>query len=351
MDKNNKLVDFLDDKFEMQLEMSIDSESLSFFHFGCWGQDGCENKKPLKSIINKIKNDSSINFGIITGDNVYEHIQNNIKNYDKSILDNGIECLKQLIVPIFVAVGNHDIKNCNTLLDEIDKTAVILSQGRLSIDLEKSNWILPHNYYNVYLHLKGYDVNLIFIDTNLFMDSHEDCYFILENQTENRNIKLKKMLKWLDYILSKNTAKIVILIGHHYLFGYVCNPEIDNDDYLDKLPYVDSILDILNTHVRLKNVQGEYYYLCADIHNFQCITYTGIGIFCGLKINQIIGGVGGGTPDHLPLSNIGRIDFHYNSDNKMIGQVELIDKDIPYGYFKHIINSSDIISHIYVQTY
>lgn len=338
--ETNKLDEFISDNFDMQLEInSVDpSNKLNFFHFGCWGLDGCAANKPFSKIISSLMTRSDISLGLVVGDNVYEN--NGV--YDKKILYGGVECLKKLRVPILASVGNHDVINCQILKDQIDLTQIKLSNGSMIVDLERSNWIMPHNYYNVVYHLKNFSVNFINLDTNLFSapNANTDCY-----QDIDRQNKLTKMLEWLTTVLKLNKSKCIILCGHYCLFGLI-------DVKLVTLLNVGLLLDVLNTHRINSAYTNNYYYMCADIHNFQYIRFVGKGKYNGLIIHNIIAGIGGGVPDSITPILPGIVDtyiddqtikpYETNKSNEL-GQIELIDKGTPYGYLVHKIDENGVL--------
>jgi hypothetical protein len=354
---------FIEPVNEMQLELSINSSSISFFHFGCWGLgEDYDSENPtinnhFKEIIRLISQNPKLYFGIIAGDNLYKkdivdqtgHIYS---IYKKSILNDGIDLLQQLRLPIFSVVGNHDIYDCQVLYDQIDRTKIIVEQGQLTIDPNNIGWIMPHNYYNLYLHLQGHIVHFIFIDTNLFNDYVEDCYG-KHDQNYSRKTRLNLMLKWLEHILKNNIGHTIIIVGHVYLFGYVRPNDMfgnkinDMDDKLITLRHVGKLLKILHAFVTRTGYNRKIYYLCADIHNYQYIKFVGQGEYQNLEINNIIAGIGGGIPDPLPISECGTVS-EYKENGVALGTIELVDKGDCYGYLQHCLDSNGILHTAYV---
>lgn len=325
------------DPTEIQLSMKLSHNKIHFGHFGCWGLDGCAESGEFRKIIDNQMTDN-LDFNIITGDNVYTD-----KTYDKNIFEGGIDCLNNLNFPSYAVLGNHDVLQCKIMYDQIDRTEMKMSKGKLTIDLDNSKWVMPHNYYNLYVKSKSTDAEFIFIDTNLFNDYAEDCYTHLQNKKSiSRKQKLSDMLSWLDETLNKSTSTNIILVGHVYLFGYVRpedmygNTDDTREDKLVKLMHVEKLLHILDKYCKHKKI----YYLCSDIHHYQYIRFTGDNIFIGLNIDIIIAGTGGGIPDPLPKSHIGRVDKIKIGDST-IGEIELLDYDVPYGYMHHVISNTE----------
>lgn len=330
---------------DIDLKMTFNKNSISFGHFGCWGLDGCAESGDFRKLINNQLADN-LDFNIVTGDNVY--MQN---SYDPAILNGGINCLNNLTFPSFVALGNHDVLQCKIMYDQIDKTEMRLSNGKLLIDTEKSKWVMPHNYYTLQVNLTPINktVQFIFIDTNLFNDYAEDCYTHLQHQRSiSRKAKLQEMLLWIENIIATSTANMFIFVGHVYLFGYV-RPEdmygnfsTKHPDKIVKLMHVEKLL-----HIMKKIKSDKIYYLCSDIHHYQYIKFNGKNIFEGLNIDIITAGTGGGIPDPIPKSPIGRTDT-IKIGNEIIGQIELVDVDKPYGYMRHTFDGNKLITS-YVQ--
>ena len=323
---------------DIELYMEIHSNKIHFGHFGCWGLDGCAESGEFRKVINNQLADN-LNFNIVTGDNVY---MNEI--YDKNILDGGIDCLNNLSFPSYAILGNHDVMQCNIMNDQIDRTELKMSKGKLMVDLSESKWVMPHNYYNLVVKSKNTNVEFIFIDTNLFNDYAEDCYKYLQNKKSiSRKKRLGEMLQWFENTIEKSVSDIIIIVGHVYLFGYIRpddmygNTNENDDDKIVSLMHVEKLLYILNKYCKHRKI----YYMCSDIHNYQYVRFTGNNEYIGLNIDIITAGIGGGIPDPLPKSSIGRTD-DIKIGNENIGDIELLDKDTPYGYLHHIIDESEL---------
>jgi hypothetical protein len=345
---NAILKNFMHSYEEMELHMKFDTDFITFFHFGCWNVDGGEVDKPLYKVISQIKTHQDNMFGIIAGDNIYKEkkfldistgqIVDNIppdydnvtnpiyfpkKIYNKKILDEGIDSLEGINRPLFACVGNHDMEECEILLDEIDRTSILMTRGQLSINTDISKWIMPHNYYNLYCETNTFLIQFIFIDTNLFIDE-DDCYEHLELQ---RKSKLKFMLEWLHKVLQENRADKIFIVGHVYLFGF----KNKTSNQFVHLNNVELLLDVLN-----KSPMKKIYYLCADIHNFQHVKFIGAGQYDGLDIENFTAGIGGGVPDNIP-SLLNTIANTVMLNGKTIGTLELLGKAEPYGFMEYTI--------------
>jgi hypothetical protein len=298
-------------KSEMQLEMSINANLISFFHFGCLGTKG-EYHESFNDIVRNLEKNKNVSFGIIAGDDLIR-INDDIPN--KEIMNSRIKELESLTIPIFSVMGNHDFDNNQIVLDEIDRTQFIMFNGKLCIDTDKSKWVMPKNYYNLYIHLHRFSVHFVFIDTNLFRTN-----FI-------QNKDLDDMLSWLEYVLNQNTASIIVIVGNNHLFAFMNSA--NNTDTLSSLESVDKLLKVLVN----SQFSGKIYYLCSDIRNYQYLRFIGKGFYSGLSIDIINAGIGGGHVCPLPVSPL-----EYTIYLDSVGDVQLLDKDLPCGYLYHKIS-------------
>lgn len=334
--------DFLNNFFNNDsansIMVTVNNPYFQFFHFGCWNIDGCQEDSNLLNVVNVISKEEYM-FGIIAGDNVYKKayfLDNGIKKkmYKKEVLDDGITCLERLNVPLFTCLGNHDVETCDILIDEVRRTKGYFQNNRLIAIEPNARWILPHNYYDLIINVGDKKLHFIFIDTNLF-SIDKDCY-------DDKNDKLNVMLKWLDNRLKVN-ATITLIVGHVYLFGFKVK---NNNEQIVQLHNVERLLDVM-----MKNNKPMFYYLCADLHNFQHIIFTGAGKYDGMLIDNITSGTGGGSPDPIPVSDDGTITKVCNADGELLGSILLDKKHEPYGFVKHIFEDGKITSSYEYITY
>ena len=310
----------------VQLYTEIMTDEFNFFHFGCWNRDGCMDQSYLQKVVDAL-NGFNLSFGVIAGDNVYyrkiEKDGEIHKFYDRTILDKGIECLERLDIPLFACLGNHDVEKCNITEDEVSRTQIYIKNAELHINLSNSKWILPHNYYDLIIKTPTKRIHFIFIETNLFtMD--KDCY-------DEKKERLKEMLLWVEKTL-KTPSDEIFIVGHVFLFGF--KKKGDRDIYVE-LPGIEKLLNILK-----KSKRKHFKYLCADIHNFQHIIFRGEGEYADLIIDNITAGVGGGSPDDLPIND--HIDVELIMDDITIGNLNLTAKDNPYGFVLYQFNSGGL---------
>jgi len=100
-----------------------------------------------------------------------EYKQNHLlsgQNIEAQIDQGFINCFKYANVKDFyVAVGNHDIQTCFDLNYQLN----------FSKNNPQYKYRLPGVYYNVVYRMKGYSVNFIVIDTNMYEDDANTCNY------------------------------------------------------------------------------------------------------------------------------------------------------------------------------
>jgi hypothetical protein len=331
----------------MQLEMIINSDNISFYHLGCWINNYINYNEPFENIIKDIKQNKEIIFGIVSGNSFYENENEDI--ISNNSISNGIKLIKKIGKPSFITSNNYD----KSITNLIDKTKFSMVQGKLCIDSTKSSWIMPFNYYNLYIHLINYSIHMIFIDTNLFNDYAESYY--TSSKDSHKNKKLNHMLSWLEVILMNNTAETVIIVANSAIFKYkrpddmFGNPVNEGDDNLICMLHFEKLLILLNKFVNTTKYNNTIYYLCSDINNYQYIEYIGKNLYSNLKIDIIIAGISGSTPDPIPKLKIGKSFLLKNKKNESVGEIIILDKDTPYGYLMHTIGNNNKFSTIFVQ--
>lgn len=298
-----------------QKEVIIDmkSDTLNFIAVGCWGVY-CDTgnvlitkyKKGKLEQYNIIRGQKEVSRAIIeytsknkvsdfylAGDNVYQVglMYSDQKEYEKEI-ENFIERKKEIIKKLtgneldplnnfdmklqiskgfencfknanvdrfFMAVGNHDIENCEVLNTQVNY----------------KNWNLPDLYYNVIYSMNDFTINIIVIDTNMFEEKALTCTG--QPFTEEQ---INTQIDWVKSVSQKGDIKI--MIGH---CPYLAN------GHKEKTPVVQRtrLLELVRS-VRPK------VYFCADEHNQQFIQDGDISI--------VVAGSGGSDLDDILSSKI-----------------------------------------------
>lgn len=305
--------------------------TFSFFAFGCWNKGACVGNKDLATVINNIRTEK-YDMGIILGDNIYKTSKSE-KTYSIEILEAGIECLKSINKPMFIALGNHDIEECGILQKQL-KTHV----GELNreIDRDKFDWFLPHNYYASLIEDGGIRIKLIVLDTNLFV--HEPInpennplkmYNQNECDTDNRMVSTggyNIMLEFLKRELEEKVDKVII-VGHEPLVSF--KPKKEN--ILQKQGKI--IVEKIMNYIAESPNSDRTIYVCADTHNHQHNVIKDLKT--GFELHEYVFGTGGADPDVLGYFKIGRKEKFYENY-----ELELVDYQPAYGFGEILVDKN-----------
>jgi hypothetical protein len=350
--------------------------------FGCWGDSNNidNNNNPwFKTVFNEIKTEENVDFFIVNGDNYYqkknkdkeededkfkESILVSIpdtlkttttskskkkKSTDKQVeednLKTGFENFFTLLdekretqkpKELFLLMGNHDLESingeCKTTILEIEQVKNYNGKERI------------HLPTNLTMFKEINETLFIMIDTNIYTDDikkHVNCYDIIIDNNNNNNKKpiynnddtneekIKSLINHqsnliVDELKGKNYNNIIVC-GHHPLFGIknqktkIKNGKPKKKGGIETLSkdFYDLFLNVINEKA------DNYYYLCADIHNYQKGKVTISKGKKVIKINQYIAGTSGASQDD---------DYdekYYHVNNKDVNNKDVNNKDGP----------------------
>lgn len=308
---------------------NIDSNEIRFIFTGCWGvycktgkNKQLKSKKKDKETKEKDE-DKYVVYGgqdvaqimieyskrynitavILAGDNVYSDYptdeqlkyikkimdENNVEevkrikyelyNMDKQFVVGFEKCIRRVIAKDFlVGIGNHDIETC----------------GILNKQLNYPGWTMMGLYYNYKYKLNdGQNINLIFIDTNIY--EGKSC----AGSPYPDNARVDQ-LKWLANVLKENKDSWNIVIGH---IPFLANSHKEGKP-LRLEPNLQQDLTLLENLIDL--------YMCADEHNQQYITYPRMP-------KEIISGAGGAILDENMETSPELISHTKYRQSKMFG--------------------------------
>jgi hypothetical protein len=293
-----------------------------FFSFGCWNLGSCDNNKHLRKIVDRIiANRDEYEFGIISGDNVYpfhpikhdKYNKRKFKLHKAEFLKEGFKCLLTIKLPLYVALGNHDVMQCDILTEHINLT-------------KNKNIILPSNYYDFKYNFNNTIVHFIVIDTNLLTTKHNNCFTDVASKS-NLNIvnEMNKMLKWIKQIIVNTSSENIVIIGHYPLLSCKKKNVIKINNY-------NKLINILSSS-KNKNIT----YLCSDTHNYQhLLLKTG-----KISINIVIVGTGGGMPDKINKDDKKLYENDFNDNNTE--KIKIIKLENSYGYCEVSIVDNNIM--------
>jgi acid phosphatase len=235
--KNARKSPFTIEKFDNQ-------PSLRFMVIGDWGAGGKIQRQVAASMLRKAQIDKT-DFIISVGDNIYP---NGVKSIDDTQWKTKFEDVyvgKELEIPWYVALGNHDYR----------------SSPDAQVEYTKKNlhWNMPARYFTFSKTVEKTSIDFFVLDTEGLGHSG-----------------YPKQLEWLERELSHSNAQWKIAVGHHPIRSYGTHGE-------EKvmLEFVKPLFDKYGVHL----------YLCGHEHDLQCIKNPADKFTC------IISGGGGGSRD------------------------------------------------------
>lgn len=326
-----------------------------FIHFGCWNKGGCflnDNTEQTNGLTNvmRLLNDKvytafadndPYQFISIAGDNYYPSKikSGNIstKIFDEQELKSGFECLPKDI-SINVIMGNHDYeKNLNIYngdkIINIDGCEILDTEHKLKDEIN------PNINTKIFdFKLLDDTTKILMVDTTMYDDKYIkqniDCYFKhpemkhLINESDDLNSKVLKVRNTQTQYIKDNLRNLIdgdnlIIIGHHPITGFKYKKgKVDEkgdkiiDDKLFLInspgePFIEMLYKDIHLLLKNANINVNYYYLCADLHQYQ-IGNISIGPINNeipitendyMFIKQYIVGTGGADldPYELPL--------------------------------------------------
>jgi hypothetical protein len=311
------------------------SRKNTLIHFGCWSDlNKAPNSNALDAVLSSLKtfineNRPSVDCVIVAGDNYYPFLPPSNKTGEvikksfkqKTLVRENLEAafdgLRDSIgpsIPTYMLIGNHELEN--SIVNPINSCDVLSEEFNQSA---KNDFIMENHSNDLILHRIIGNTCIIMIDTTMYDDITEtepdfECYRKLIMKTLP-NVSEAEVT--LDYILGLQERRVRALIeklsktpniqnivfdGHHPL----CNSKYKTKDGKEVFKYIrlgnQRIFELLyNTvHMALRDRHMSYYYLCADLHNYEQgiinLSSTDGGI---MTIRQIITGTGGGYPDFI----------------------------------------------------
>jgi hypothetical protein len=274
-----------------------------FINFGCWNKYGCSEASAFLKIKNEASKINDIDFIIVNGDNYYQDKKNGIKTVNAIDLLNGLNCLNQITdKDIYMLLGNHDLEitdgKCETLSFEKAFADGVNSQAK------RNKFQLPDN---LTMFKEIGDTLIIMLDSNIYADENPSCFNIIQNNNLFINKNIEEQLDILkeqqfktieNFLLNKKYVNIIICT-HHPLIGFK-NQTIKNEMVNNKMKTkIKGGIDIINValyklFLDLLLLHAEnFFYLCADIHNYQEGIVTINDLDKTIKIKQYIVGIGG----------------------------------------------------------
>ena len=322
-----------------------------FIHFGCWNNSGCDYDKldadvnpsdtALARVMKKIKKNVDTSkykpeFITVAGDNYYPIIKKDkatkikTKILDEKDLISGFMCLPEDIKK-YLLLGNHDLEALsNSTSNPVSVCQILDMQKDIEAD-PTNNFEMDNLKDNYILHAQlSESTIIIMLDTSMYSNEDknlkkvETCYqrlfkiHNLDNPNKDtiknvRELQKKRVESFIDEKLLPKLEKIknIIVIGHHPLICFKTDetkdtitglktPETETLAWneLNKL-YFDSIYGKLK-----KNKHINYFYLCADLHQYQVgdvIITNNSNSRDQMSIKQYVVGTGGSRLEDMEV--------------------------------------------------
>ena len=334
-----------------------------FIHFGCWNKGHCSgnpsaDKDPINGVFssmnNYIANNKEVEFVIVAGDNYYPDKEKKVeklegkekskekgeksekgekgekskekktKKINEDNLISGLKCLSNLKKETYLLWGNHDVE----LLDECK---IITTQQEYYKSHNKIHvFDFESDLFNVV------DTTLfIYLDTTIYDDKNEDpdyaCYkHLLPKDTPTtditknllQNLQKERVERILNKVLhhtktttkttttkrKRNAIENIVCVGHHPI---VCFKNKKESVQLLSMP---SLMNFIYGTIYSKGSDIKYYYLCADLHQYQPGV---IKINDEMTINQYISGTGGADlDDEVSVGEENKAEIFFMDDKK-----------------------------------
>lgn len=306
--------------------VAIYNPRFKFAMFGCWNQlldynedtDKIIKNDNVKKVITTLRSETGLSFIVIAGDNYYP-IKIKTETEKMSIIDT--ESLKagfNLLpsdVPIYLMYGNHDLDNSPALKIQVKtpglqgsayrspKQCLILNKEEEMVKEPERKLERP-GPNKLVMFKKIESTIIIMIDTSMYSmpidDPTLECYKqLLRNGSITPETIMEKQMsevrEFLDSLIEPNVSiKNVIVVGHDPLLYVKPKKDKETKKIITKAdPLHVKAFDLMFAISEKIGPDKQYFYLCADLHNYQKgkleITKPG----GSLTIQQYVVGTGG----------------------------------------------------------
>jgi hypothetical protein len=302
-------------------EEKVDDSADEFITFGCWNNGLCSLENPPQNGVSAVmqelnsyvrENDSKVKFIAVSGDNYYpkkeKTDEGTTKYWNENEFNSGFNCFPTN-VPVHLLMGNHDLESTQLLdVTNGEKTPLchIVKEEITKENLTTHQLDLKTNYK-----LFGNNTFVLFIDTSIYDMDNDDlqCYNTFM-KTEFKNVReAQNHQRWRVNSIINTIVRIpgslienIVVIGHHPILGVKLKKDREihekmNDEGISFFIYLKELLNLS---------KYKFFYLCADIHNYQHISLqlniqTDLGEDIKMDIEQYIVGTGGADLDNASL--------------------------------------------------
>jgi len=329
-------------------EEKIDDSVDEFITFGCWNNGECSLENPPQNGVSAMmqelnsyvrENDSKVKFIAVSGDNYYpkkeKTDEGTTKYWNESDFNSGFGCLPTN-VPVHLLMGNHDLESTQ-LLDVTNREKTQLCHI-VNEEITKENTATQLNLKTDH-ELFGNNTFVLFIDTSIYDMNNEDlqCYNTFMKSNFKNVGEAQNHQRWrvngiinAEVRVPDSQIENIVVIGHHPIFGVKSKKNVEvyekmNDEGISFFLYLKELLNL---------PKYKFFYLCADIHNYQYIslqlnTETDGGTKIEMDIEQYIVGTGGADLDNVSLQFNRDINV---SEFNLIERAYMNECQIRYGF-------------------
>ncbi|MCM3876004.1 MAG: tartrate-resistant acid phosphatase type 5 family protein [Thermoanaerobaculia bacterium] len=175
---------------------------LTFLAIGDWGRGGEFGQRDVAAQMGAFAERSPVRFIVSTGDNFYEY---GVKSAADPLWKRSFEDVytaKSLMVPWYVALGNHDHRGSAAAEIEYGKTS--------------PRWRMPDLYYTLTEKVSATSMLQLFVlDTSPFISAYRGSLSV----TKVAGLDPKTQLAWLEKELANSNASWKIVVGHHPVYS------------------------------------------------------------------------------------------------------------------------------------
>lgn len=179
-----------------------DAPPLTFLAIGDWGRGGEFSQRDVAKQMGAFAERTPVRFIVSTGDNFYEYgvTSSTDPRWQRSFED--VYTAKSLMVPWYVALGNHDHRGSAAAEIEYGKTS--------------PRWRMPDLYYTLTEKVSATSMLQLFVlDTSPFVSAYRGPVSL----TKVAGLDPKPQLAWLERELAKSDASWKIVVGHHPVYS------------------------------------------------------------------------------------------------------------------------------------
>jgi tartrate-resistant acid phosphatase type 5 len=179
-----------------------DPPTLTFLAVGDWGRGGAGGQREVAAAMANFADKTPAKFVVSTGDNFYENGVASVEDPEWKRSFEDIYARPSLMIPWYVALGNHDYHGDVGIQIAYTKTS--------------TRWRMPARYYTA--------TESASPETRVELFCLDTCPFLGEYRTEGSITRVQDQdpaaqMIWLRNALAASTAPWKVVFGHHAVFS------------------------------------------------------------------------------------------------------------------------------------